>query len=542
MWARKTWFVALCGFALAAAVPSRAAETTPTLVVRIASIETLTSSLQYLAAQAGRQGEAKQINNRIKMVFPKGFPGIDTRRPLGAYATLDPEGNPQDITGAVLVPITDEQEFLHLLANFKLNLRKGDDGIYEGSLPIGVFPVYLRFANQYAYVTIKDKSILASEKLLAPSKILAVDQSEVGAVNFRVDQIPKSIRDLLLSQFDAQLSNVEEEKPAGETEANHALKVQVTREVGRQVNALLKEGSELSLRFDLDRAAGALAVQVSVAGKPNSSLAAAIAGLARNESLFAGLAAKDSAMNELVHMALPDSMRPAFGKAVEEGIQSGLQKEKDPAKRAATEKLVKALLPSLKAAELDAAFDLRRPSGSTHYTLVGGIKLHKGEELEQTLRDLVQELPPEVRAGIKLDVETVNGVKIHEIEIQKQFDANARRNLGDNPLVLAFRSDAVLLAVGANGLSALKEALTLKPAPAPLLRLELSLARLAPLMNKTPKGGDPQAAAREAFGAGKDNDTVRIVIEGGTALRIRLEGKAPVIKFLSLVDQKNKGR
>ena len=48
---------------------------------------------------------------------------------------------------------------------------------------------------------------------------------------------------------------------------------------------------------------------------------------------------------------------------------------------------------------------------------------------------------------------------------------------------------------------------------------------------------DPQEAVQKAFGGiGKDNDKIRFSIEGGKALRIRLDIKTAVIKFASLMD------
>src|SRR5207249_2859818 len=105
-----------------------------------------------------------------------------------------------------------------------------------------------------------------------------------------------------------------------------------------------------------------------------------------------------------------------------------------------------------------------------------------------------------------------------------------------NPFYLAIRADALIVAGGEDGLKALKETLVQKPAQAPLLRFEASLARLAPVMSRSKKG-DPVEAARKAFsGADKNNDSIQLTVEGGEALKVRLRVKEPVIKFFRMID------
>jgi hypothetical protein len=549
MLARFSFFLGLLGLvALLHPARSPAADTTPppTLVIRISSLDGLIADFKYLAVLTGHEAEAKGIDDAIKSRFPKGFAGVDTKRPLGVYATLKPEGNLQldDLTGALMVPVADEKAFLGLLLSRNVKLDKDEDGVYGGVLPVGQLqlPIYLRFAHKYAYITIKDKADLAPSKLLTPGKVLDMRQAEVASVSFQLDKIPMSIRQVLQGNIEVRLSDVESQKEPNESASQHALKAQVARELSRQVGALLKEGGEIAVRVDLDRQAGALAVEASVAGIPQSKLAAAIAGLAESHSLFAGLAAGDSAMKGQFHAALPEELRKALGPVIDEAIRTGLEKETDKTKRAREEKFLKALTPTLKASELDTAFVLRRSTGSEHYTLVAGIKIHDGAELEQTLREIVKDLPDEVRSRIHIDAESVGNVKIHRLDVQKDFDAEALRNLGDNPLFLAFRNDAMFVAGGDQGLKALQEALSIKPGPVPYAQFEVSLSRLAPVMAKTKKA-DPAEMIQKAFGGtGTGNDTVRFSIEGGKSLKLRVDLKTPVIKFFSLMDQGNQGK
>ena len=63
----------------------------PTLVVRISSLDGVIADVKYLLALAGHEEIAKGIDDELKKRFPKGFVGVDTKRPLGAYGTPDPD-------------------------------------------------------------------------------------------------------------------------------------------------------------------------------------------------------------------------------------------------------------------------------------------------------------------------------------------------------------------------------------------------------------------------------------------------------------------
>src|SRR4051794_1129967 len=104
---RSFLFLAVCGL-MALPTPARPADDkaqTPTLVVRLRSIDGLVSDFKYLATLAGRAEEAKQVDALIKNWI--GDKGIDSKRPLGLYGTINP--GLMDSTAVVLVPIADEK-------------------------------------------------------------------------------------------------------------------------------------------------------------------------------------------------------------------------------------------------------------------------------------------------------------------------------------------------------------------------------------------------------------------------------------------------
>ena len=511
----------------------------PTLVVRIKSINDLISDGKYIAALAGQEDKAAQAEGFLNaMSGENGLGGIDTKRPIGVYGSVSPDL--VSSSGVILVPIADEKTLLDLLENYTINATKGNDDIYTvtaQTIPIPV-PIYLRFANKYAYITAQNKNALAKNKLMDPESVLSTVRPTTVSARFHIDQIPDFVKEMALAQMELRMAEEQEKKVDGETKAQTELRKQLVKHVQDHAVRLLKEGGEVEFYFDVDRKANQLVTQFTVAGKPGSALAKGFADLAQSQSLFGGLAGDHAALNVLAHVALPEEIRKGFVQAIHEGLTKAMEKEKDEAHKEQAKKLMKALEPTAQAGELDAAVTLRRPTDAKNFTLVIGVKVKEGQGIQSALEDLIQNLPAHDREKIKLNAESAGDVKIHRIEAQKDFDAHARQMLGDNPMYLAIRPDAVLLAGGQGGLEALKTALTTSPKTAPQIQVEASVASLAPATAR----GDAKALeelkkAAEASFKDKEADKVRFTLEGGQTLKARFTMDGAVVKFISLVSQ-----
>jgi hypothetical protein len=345
--------------------------------------------------------------------------------------------------------------------------------------------------------------------------------------------MPDAIRQLAIQQFQAQLEEAKKQRDPNETDAQAKFKQQSLDAFGTQVVSFLQNGNEATLGVNLDRQAQELSLDLTVSGKPGLPLAAEIAGMAQIKSTVAGLLRKDSAFSFGAFAAMPEDLRKLYGPVIDEAIQNGLKEQKDPSKRELADKLAKVLTPTLKAAELDVAVDVRGPSPKNLYTAVAGLKVKEGLAIDQALRDMVKGLPPEEQAKIKLDAEQAGALKIHRFDVQKDLDEDVRKNFGENPMYVAFRADALFAALGENGLSVLKESLLTTPQEILPFRAEMSVARLAQAM--TINHQEAPKLAQEIFGPGKGNDTVQLIVEGGQALKVRALIKAPVIQFFSRI-------
>src|SRR5262249_46641770 len=159
------------------------------------------------------------------------------------------------------------------------------------------------------------------------------------------------------------------------------------------VTALIRDGSELTVRANVDRKAGALSAEVTVTGKLKSELAATIAAVGKGQTQLAGIWQADAAVNVLLHAALPASVRESLAPVIDEGIRKAVEKETKSDERAAASTVLRAIAPTLKAGELDMAVSLRGPSANKRYTALAALKVKQGEELDKALRSLAKEAP-----------------------------------------------------------------------------------------------------------------------------------------------------
>jgi hypothetical protein len=514
----------------------------PTIVIRLDSINNLIEDVKYLATLSGQKDKAEEGLGFVKAaVDSKSIDkAIDFNRPLAMYASID-AANPTESPGAFLIPLADEKRFLDLLEQNQLTAEKGDDGVYTLNLPFPPIPIYFRFANKYVYITAQNKSAVTKENLLDPSKVFGSGKMATLSGEFRLDQIPDEVKEMLVSQLESEIAKEKEKTIPGETEALTKIRHKLIDETTKQFAILIKEAGQVVFSLDVDRKAGELKAEGSFSGKPGSSLAAGIAKLSKAESLFAGLASSQSAMDFLAHLVIPENIRQAYEPLVDEGIKEALKDEKDSTKREWAEKVFKALEPTLKAGEFDGLFTLRGPGTDKHYTFLTAIKIKEGQKVEQVARDLVKVVPERDRDMIKLDADKAGSVKIHRVDIQEKYDEKVRNVLGDNPLYLAFSQNALLLSGGADGLSLLKEAVKAEPKAAPLMQDVISMAKLALLIERRAgrEGGataaeESRKASEEAFGKGdKNSDQIRFIVEGGPSLKGSFVISASVVKFLA---------
>jgi hypothetical protein len=537
---------AVLALIVAAPRPAQAADTEktkpPTLVVRLKSLDDLVQDAKFLAKYAGREEESNQGEGFLRAILGgDDMPTIDTKKPLGFYGSIS-----DDVVnsgGVILIPVANEKNFLDLIQRFGVNAKKDKDGSYEvttESFPVPL-PVYMRFANGYAYVTMRDKTALEKGQMLDPAKVLGMAPLRTLSVTFRIDQIPDGLRQIGLSVMDTRLAEEQEKKLPGETQTQQSFRKQVIKDVGQQISTVLNDGGVLNAFVDVDRTKKQVVAEASLSGQANSKLATKIADLGKAQSLFAAWPTGKDALDLLVHVWLPENLRQALAPVIDEGLQKMVQSQTNEVQRGLAGKLIKALEPTFKAGELDLGVSVTGPGADQHYTAVAGIKLRDGQALDKFLHEVVPMIPERDRQKIKLDAETAGNIKIHRLDAQGDFNPAARRLMGENPIYFAIRSNALLVGSGPDGLKALKGALAAQPKVGPLVQLDLAVARLAPAMVAGAKShGDSDAAqyvekaSKESF-KGPGGDLIRLTVQGGNDLKIQYVIQADALGFFGKV-------
>jgi hypothetical protein len=486
----------------------------PTIIVRLASLDTLFDHFKLVGGLVGKEDLGKKLDEAIKSKLgPKGLHGIDGKRPIGLYARVGADIS--DINGVLMVPVTGAKRFKEMLEGLGWEVSTDKTGLFTVKQNLIPMDVQYRLANDYAYVGLLGQNTLAPAGLMAPDKIFNGPQKAALSLTLRLDQIPAGVRDMILDGIKDGLGKIEE-KP-GESKAQQAFRVALTKEVLRILERVLKDGDELNALIDIELKTKQLAVELTLAGKAQSKLADNIAKLGQRQTLFAGVLDKDAAMNGLVNLELPAELRGALGGLVEETAAKVLAEITDPSKKKQATQLLEALKPSLTAGEIDAAFSLRGPSKTKHFTLIAGFKLKEGDKLAGVLVELIKDLPEKERKAIQLNVDKAGGTGIHRLDLQSSFDAIAKQMFGDQPVFVAIRNDALFLAVGEEGLPALRQALTTTATVAAPLQFDMSLARFGAAMDKNAAAAQ---MAQKLIAAG-DDARLRITLEGGPVLRVR---------------------
>ena len=528
----------LVALPVAARAGEKASADEPTVVVRVQSLDTVLRNVKLLVSLAGREEAAEQIEALVKAkVGAKGLEGIDPKRPVGAYLRFGKEL--EEISGAVLIPIQDEKAFLGLLENLNLQATKGKDDIYTVQTNKN-FDLYLRFANKYAYVSAINTENLKGKNLLDPAKVLAGKATSAISASVRLDQIPDAAKFLALAGLEENLQKeIDKAQPKPETETEKALRVAVIRQMGTAVSDVIKEGQRLAFDVGINEQTRDFSIEMSLSATPGTALAKAVQNVGQTQSLFGGFLKKDAAFEGLAHVILPEPVQKNLAKAIDEGVQKSLADIQDAAKKQQAKQLIDALMPSLRQGELDAYFGMTGPVGK-HFTLLGAVKLKDGDKLGATVRDLITDamktMPEAEKAKIHLDAEKVGDVTVHRFEVPK--DPKTQKVLddlpGDNNLYVAFRKDALFLAIGKESLPTLKQALGASTtAASPVFVFDFDVARIAPVLAKTQEQRD---LATKLFKGGQDG-TIRLTVTGGAAVSARLSMKLNALEFFAKTNE-----
>ena len=502
----------------------------PAMLLRVATVDQLLDQIEYLARLAGKEEEAKQMVGFFKAARgEKGIDGIDTKRPIAVYASA-PEG--LSIPIYLMVPIADEKTFTEdfLAKRLRIEIKKEGDGIRSFELPGLPVKLYLRFANDYVYLTGLDPSYLAEKKLPSVKSIVA-EKNSVMDLSLRLDVIPEQIKKFILGQSEVYLAPEKKKEVPNETKLKRELRIQAIDTVVYALRSFLMETKEIAVKLAIDPKSEELSLEWSLTPVEGTKLAKDLAALKEPKNTFGGLGTKEAVFRSTMFLSLPSSLRKAMNAVIDESIEEAMKMIPEEFAKPARG-LFEAMGPTLKGGEWDFGVAVLGPDKEGHLSFLFGNRLYQGNDLEAAFKTFHKALPDALTSFLELDVGTVGKTGIHKLDTTNFINVDVEKILDKKASIwLAIGEDRQLIFLGPDGKEHLKESLEIPARPAKILDLSVSVSRLAPYSNLE-KSEAIKAVAQTIFGKDSKSDTVTMTLEGGSSLKWRLQVPGKVVKFI----------
>ncbi len=509
----------------------------PAIEVRVKAVAELTGVIEY-AGEILMQPEAgKQFAQIIKTLGAgdKGLEGIDPTLPIGGYVRISE--NIADSAIVVMVPLKDDAAFRDLLKN-KLHVepKLGDDDVYTievPQLPLGA--IYFRVVGKYAYATIRNVKSIDKATVISPKDFFKDTVKPILAATVHWDRFPTDVKKVLLGQVELQL--VEAIKDAGGSELQKQARRGLVDIGVDMVKSILTDGEQLTVTVDADPKSDTLSTAVRLTAKPKTPLAANLASWADRTSLAATVSVAKNPMGSFGLIAkIPSGTREKLTKLIDILFDDLLAGANEDLKPLAT-KLVDAIGPTLKSNDVQLGLLVAKPGKEKGIRLHVAMKMEKGNELENVLREFAPFLMGG-EASVKFDVEKLGDRNLHE---GRFTNSPFTDTFGTEMAWIVTSND--LLAVGIEDKpTELKGFLNGKTSKLPMLSLELSAVKFGQIGSKNLSPEKYEELIQTVFGkvgpAGLD--TIKLTITGGQELNLKFDLKGQAFKFFALIDQERK--
>jgi hypothetical protein len=525
-------FLPAAAAVLALAIPAAAQAPKadgPAVTVQTAPLGKLLEDVKSIVRTVAGDGPVKQMEESIKEgLGEKGFTGLDLLRPPAGYVDLEKVKDledPKDLSGFLLVPVTDEKEFVEFLKRINLEVEPvaGKDGLYrlDPKDEPAEFPVRMRFAaDRYAHIgfNVRDDA-MAADKLVQAAKLIDPAERGLLAYTVHISRLPKA----LTEQSDKQVEQATDQLkdlplPPGAADALG----DVFKSFSRINEQMYSQGEVAVLRLFYDQASAEVGYEMGLKARPGTALAKEIAARKPTTNRFAGLAGGDTAAGILAQL-------PTFTKELQDAIASGLDagrkmaaQEAPEEYRAVIDEALAGLGRTVKSGEFDLAAVVNGPDAGGKFTVVVGVSFDDPSKLETELRALHKNAPEEIRNMIRLDDAKAGDVSIHRMAVGLFLPPEVQAVFGDKASIcLAFAPKGIYLSFGPAAVDTIKSAVAAKPAESKALDVLVNPSRV----QKLAAAIDPQAGQGVAQAIGTADERVSalsLTVEGGGELRFRL--------------------
>lgn len=499
--------------------------------VTVAGVDNLMESVKYGMKMAGKEDMAAQIDYLLEAFLQnKGFEGLDTKKPMGAYLNKFPT-NHEKPPVVVFIPISNEEEFIAFLGRLNVNPGKAENGVRSITLPIGQ-TVYLKIKNSYAFVSMDEEELKnASEPVKIAGKLPV---NALFHVHVGLSEIPDSLKDQFLTKMNEEI-NKEAAKKENEPEIEYKAR-QATIRISRQaIERLVKDAEAINITASLDKQSHQFSIESNMQPKAGSGLHQEIKAMNDSKSIFASLF-DNSPGYFVAHGIINQSLRSDVDALIDGIVKKAIADEKSIVKKAIAEKVFQALEPTLKSKNYEFALSMRNQGDKQPMTGVAAIQVKDGKKIEELIKGFVVEMKEKERAAIKLDVENVKGVNLHVITVPAD-DKGAKdmeEAFGEAKITIAIHNDYIIAAIGKNGTEEVKKFLngaSASTSPAPV-QLQVNVKPFTRFVKEAPIRG----AIEKVFSA-PNSDQIKMSVTGGDKVNVKFVISTHFLKLAFAVDE-----
>jgi hypothetical protein len=508
----------------------------PAVVVQVKPVTRVLSDLKEMMRQVGGKAMGDELIKEFerdlkRSLGEKGFEGLDINRPIAMYGVLTEK--PEDISFVLLVPVTDEKEFVEFLGRIEIKAEavKDKKGLYTITVPPPLPKAsHLRFSDGgWAYITLNDGEPTDPKNLIPVGELLKNADPALISAKMYPGRVPAKLATMVLDQIDEGLGGFKGFVAGGQDPAAKFLRTyleQFPKLIRRYTETALKEVEEIGVTLNFDAASGSGVAEMTIVPKAGTPTAREFAAIGPTTNRFAGLVGKDAAFGVTIKAPLfAAEVREVSGAAIDL-IDAGLKQAKDvPEKlRPVLEEVTKGFHRSVKAEKLDAAIALVGPDKGGKFVFVAGLSFDDTAALEKAMRDAAKDSG--LAKEFEFDAAKVGDVSIHKVPLMRLFPEDATRELtkvfGDKPTAyLAFAKDAIFLTFGSNALDTIKAAVAAKPGPAPALDVAWNSGRIQKFVATM----DERAGVEFAKILGVDDkaeSALSLTVQGGQSLKVKV--------------------
>ncbi len=525
-----------------------------TIVVTAKSASELAGDLEFLIkAVAPDEPQAQGVLDALKQ-FQAGdlIKGLDRGRGFGVALSLPkefPQGGPPSIVAAV--PVTDLGQFLDSIKDLGLPVdnQPGVPGFsHKVTLPDGNSALYVLEAKGYALFSLVPDGVDRLKAMDVSSWWKKGRPETVLSIKINVSELPDSLRDQILTQFEARAEDLKARQP-GENDAQFRGRIAGQEFGNKLMKGFINETGTLALDLDFNRKNSEVAMELAVSGRPGTDMAKTLRSFGEARSRFEGLG-RDAAVAGWMRLPLSRGLADGLGTIFDDNAKGQEERldndgQKDVFKRSIT--LIKSIL---NAPELDLGLAIRHGAKAgkegSRLMLLSGMSLPDSGAAERLARDAAARFELENGFKVKFDVaRAADGTAIHQLTVpyddKDEEDAYLLKTFGKGSLYFAFPRGSVVASFGQDTLESLRTAIADSSAPRPGKTSEgpvaatIRLGGLADMMDTDKEREEFRKAAAEVFrgdDAKRDRMTLGIKPDGD-GIRVRLSMDIPALRMLA---------